>query len=196
VGTSIYLGKFLQYYGHENKQNSSYYLLLLLLCSASYQLINSYYLPRSLEFGYLLGVRLTGIIYEKVSRRKKLPPKMALVVGGIRETIISDLELQALRLRSCNGGSGHLTNVMSSDIKRFEDYIAEVHCIWVGPVVVFIIGYILYDKYGWLSLSGLVGLLPLALLGGKLIGGNATSYSSELVINNKPFQRCLGMPCA
>ncbi|XP_076255885.1 ATP-binding cassette sub-family C member 4-like isoform X1 [Rhynchophorus ferrugineus] len=53
---------------------------------------------------------------------------------------------------------GQMVNLISNDVSRFEVCTINVHNIWIAPIELFVILYLLYTNVGWTGLPG-VGIL-------------------------------------
>lgn len=41
---------------------------------------------------------------------------------------------------------GHIVNLMSNDVGRFDSVLANIHYIWLGPLELFVVTYLMYEK--------------------------------------------------
>lgn len=57
---------------------------------------------------------------------------------------------------------GHVTNLMSNDVSRFQMASVFVNWFWSAPLLTFAIGCILYTRVGWTPLIG-VGVIVLVV---------------------------------
>jgi ABC-type multidrug transport system fused ATPase/permease subunit len=55
--------------------------------------------------------------------------------------------------------TGECVNLMSSDCQRLPDAAAAIHNLWISPLFVAVIVYLLVDLVGWSALCGLAVLL-------------------------------------
>jgi ATP-binding cassette subfamily C (CFTR/MRP) protein 4 len=55
---------------------------------------------------------------------------------------------------------GQLVNLLSNDVNRFDICMGMLHYIWIGPLQLTIVIYILWGYFGWPCLAG-VALLVL-----------------------------------
>lgn len=51
--------------------------------------------------------------------------------------------------------SGHIVNLLSNDVSRFESMAKFLNAIWCSPLLVSIVGYLLWQEVRW---AGLIGL--------------------------------------
>lgn len=56
--------------------------------------------------------------------------------------------------------AGHIINLMSNDVNRFDDFIVHVDAIWLSP---FFLGAIFYIIYNYVGPTGCFGLLVFLL---------------------------------
>lgn len=54
--------------------------------------------------------------------------------------------------------SGHVINLMSNDVSRFDTVSVFIHWVWSAPLLTVVIAWILYDRVGWAPLIG-VGII-------------------------------------
>jgi len=67
----------------------------------------------------------------------------------MRVAMISMIYRKALRLSKSALGettSGHVVNLISNDIPRLDSGVFTVHYLWVGPLQVLLIAYLMYQK--------------------------------------------------
>lgn len=70
---------------------------------------------------------------------------------------------QTLRLSRNSSGdrepsSGHLVNLMSNDVSRFDMASVFLNWVWSAPILTLVISWILYERVGWAPLIG-VGII-------------------------------------
>ena len=58
--------------------------------------------------------------------------------------------------------AGHVVNLMSNDVARFDMMAVFLNWIWSAPLLTVVISWILYEAVGWSSLVG-VGVLLLVV---------------------------------
>lgn len=71
--------------------------------------------------------------------------------------------MQTLRLSKMSNterekSSGHVLNLMSNDVARFEMVAVFVHWVWSAPLLILVIAWILYERMSWPPLIG-VGII-------------------------------------
>ncbi|CAG9768551.1 unnamed protein product [Ceutorhynchus assimilis] len=54
---------------------------------------------------------------------------------------------------------GQMVNLISNDVSRFENCTYNVHNLWIGPIQLFILFFLLYSYAGWTGLTGIAILL-------------------------------------
>ena len=54
---------------------------------------------------------------------------------------------------------GQVTSLISSDIKRFEVGVGELHSLWAGPILIVTVGAVLWTMYDAVAVAGLFALL-------------------------------------
>ncbi|KAM8706128.1 hypothetical protein ACLKA7_010417 [Drosophila subpalustris] len=54
---------------------------------------------------------------------------------------------------------GQVVNLMSNDVGRFDSVLDNIHYLWLGPLELVIIGYIMYEKIGVSCLFGILLML-------------------------------------
>lgn len=72
------------------------------------------------------------------------------------------LFLQALCLSHAALGEttvGHMINLLSNDVNRFDAALTTCHYLWIGPVQTIIVTYFLWREIGYSSLIGVTTLL-------------------------------------
>ncbi|GMR31895.1 hypothetical protein PMAYCL1PPCAC_02090, partial [Pristionchus mayeri] len=68
---------------------------------------------------------------------------------------------------------GHLVNILSTDVAKFDTGFIFIHYMWVGPILLFSYGFVIWQFIGVSSLAGfavIVVLLPLQAFFGRLMG--------------------------
>jgi ATP-binding cassette subfamily C (CFTR/MRP) protein 4 len=54
---------------------------------------------------------------------------------------------------------GQLVNLLSNDVNRFDICMGMLHYIWIGPLQLTIVIYILWGYFGWPCLAGIALLV-------------------------------------
>lgn len=62
------------------------------------------------------------------------------------------MRLSSASLPKASGGM--VVNLLSNDVVRFELVFTGLHYIWITPIQVIIISYLMYQTVGWASLLG------------------------------------------
>ena len=84
--------------------------------------------------------------------------------------------LQVLRLSQVTLGrisTGHVVNLTSNDVQRFDWAFARLHFLWISPLHLSLFTYLLYQEVGWPAFpaAGLVILqAPLQILLATVFG--------------------------
>ncbi|GMT32179.1 hypothetical protein PFISCL1PPCAC_23476, partial [Pristionchus fissidentatus] len=68
---------------------------------------------------------------------------------------------------------GHLVNILSTDVAKFDTGFIFIHYMWVGPVLLLSYGYVIWQFIGVSCLAGfavIVVLLPLQAFFGRMMG--------------------------
>ncbi|KNC31638.1 putative multidrug resistance-associated protein lethal(2)03659 [Lucilia cuprina] len=150
VTQPLFLGGLVSYYAKpENNtsgdQTTAYlYALGVILCSA----LNVFFMHP-----YMLGILHTGM--------------------KIRVAMCSMIYRKALRLSKTalgNTTSGQVVNLISNDVGRLDTSMIHMHYLWLGPVEIVIITYLMYREIGVSSLFGvaiMILFLPLQAFLGK-----------------------------
>lgn len=58
-----------------------------------------------------------------------------------------------------DGLSGHVINLMSNDVSKFDTGVSLIHDLWKGPVELIVLGSFIYMEIGVAGLIGIVGML-------------------------------------
>eukprot|EP00794_Sanderia_malayensis_P020178 gene20178-22153_t len=98
------------------------------------------------RFGMRIRIAITALVYRKVLR----------------------LSHKALASTT----TGHIVNLVSVDVQRFDMAAIFLHYIWLGPLIVIASGYLIWREIGVSSLAGiglLLLLVPLQLAMGRLL---------------------------
>uniref|UniRef100_A0A1A9X4D6 Multidrug resistance-associated protein lethal(2)03659 n=1 Tax=Glossina brevipalpis TaxID=37001 RepID=A0A1A9X4D6_9MUSC len=120
---------------------------------------------------YALGVILTNAFNVFIVH----PNMMGLMHLGmkIRIALCSLIYRKALRLSKTALGhttTGQILNLMSNDVGRFDTSIFHLHYLWIGPLQVIIVTYLVYREIGISSIFGvavMVLFVPLQMFLGK-----------------------------
>ena len=78
---------------------------------------------------------------------------------------------QALKLSKTALGEttiGQVVNLLSNDVNRFDWSLIFIHYLWIAPLQTVIVSYFMYRAVGWSAFLGLLFLILLIPLQGKL----------------------------
>ena len=84
--------------------------------------------------------------------------------------------LQVLRLSQVTLGrisTGHVVNLTSNDVQRFDLAFMRLHFLWISPLLLTLFTYLVYQEVGWPAFpaAGLVILqVPLQILLASVFG--------------------------
>ncbi|XP_054091098.1 probable multidrug resistance-associated protein lethal(2)03659 isoform X2 [Zeugodacus cucurbitae] len=149
VTQPLFLGGLVNYYANPTNKDDKYtayiYAMGVILCNALHVL---------LLHPYMLGMEHTGM-------------KMRLAMCNL-------IYRKALRLnRTALGGTttGHVVNLISNDVGRFDTSLMHLHVLWVGPLETAVVAVLMYREIGVASLFGVAAMLlfiPLQTFLGKM----------------------------
>uniref|UniRef100_A0A1A9WJ70 Multidrug resistance-associated protein lethal(2)03659 n=1 Tax=Glossina brevipalpis TaxID=37001 RepID=A0A1A9WJ70_9MUSC len=128
-----------------DKQMTAYlYAVGVIVCSAANVLLMHPYMLGILHVGMKIRVAMCSMIYRKALRLSKT------ALG--------------------NTTSGQVVNLISNDVGRLDTSVIHMHYMWLGPVEIGIITYLMYREIGVSSLFGvaiMILFLPLQAYLGK-----------------------------
>ncbi|XP_013098645.2 probable multidrug resistance-associated protein lethal(2)03659 isoform X1 [Stomoxys calcitrans] len=151
VTQPLFLGGLVSYYAKPQNNNSSdlstayLYAMGVILCSAVNVLLMHPYMLGILHVGMKIRVAMCSMIYRKALRLSKT------ALG--------------------NTTSGQVVNLISNDVGRLDTSVIHMHYLWLGPVEIVIITYLMYREIGVSSLFGvaiMILFLPLQAYLGKM----------------------------
>ena len=93
----------------------------------------------------------------------------------VRTALISIICRKSLRLSNAarqKFTSGEITNLVSVDAQRISDALEYIGVLWGAPLQVIIGILLIYNELGtaaWIGSIGMIILIPLNLIGGKLV---------------------------
>ncbi|XP_076231417.1 putative multidrug resistance-associated protein lethal(2)03659 isoform X2 [Calliopsis andreniformis] len=70
--------------------------------------------------------------------------------------------------------TGQMVNFLSNDVNRLDYFVFGIHYLWIGPLQMFVIAYLIYRELGFGAISGLSMFLlciPLQLFLGRKVSG-------------------------
>ncbi|XP_065369875.1 probable multidrug resistance-associated protein lethal(2)03659 [Calliphora vicina] len=120
-----------------------------------------------------------GVILSSALSVLSLHPNMLGIMHSgmkIRVALCSLIYRKALRLSKTAMGdttSGQVVNLMSNDVGRLDTSMLHVHYLWIGPIAIAIVTYLMYLEIGVSSLFGVALMLLFIPLQGFL--GKKTS---------------------
>lgn len=125
VTQPLFLGGLVSYYANpkntSSDQTTAYlYALGVILCSALNVLLMHPYMLGILHVGMKIRVAMCSMIYRKALRLSKT------ALG--------------------NTTSGQVVNLISNDVGRLDTSVIHMHYLWLGPVEIAIITYLMYRE--------------------------------------------------
>ncbi|XP_019893676.2 probable multidrug resistance-associated protein lethal(2)03659 [Musca domestica] len=150
VTQPLFLGGLVSYYAKPENNGSSdlstayLYALGVILCSAVNVLFMHPYMLGILHVGMKIRVAMCSMIYRKALRLSKT------ALG--------------------NTTSGQVVNLISNDVGRLDTSMIHMHYLWLGPIEIIIITFLMYREIGVSSLFGvaiMILFLPLQAYLGK-----------------------------
>ncbi|XP_016967737.1 probable multidrug resistance-associated protein lethal(2)03659 [Drosophila biarmipes] len=129
--------------------------------------------PKAEEMGYFYAIAL--ILNSILSVMLLAPANFGIyhVCFKMRVALTSMIFRKALRLSKNALGettSGHVVTLISNDIPRLNNGVYTVHYLWVGPLQVLLITYLMYQEIGIAAMFGMIFMLlliPLQIFLGK-----------------------------
>lgn len=52
-----------------------------------------------------------------------------------------------------------MINFLSNDVNRLDYFVFSIHYLWIGPLQVFLIAYLIYREIGLGAITGMVAFL-------------------------------------
>ncbi|KAB0797835.1 hypothetical protein PPYR_09004 [Photinus pyralis] len=146
----LLLGQLIAYYAPGQtditKSEAYGYAAGVVGCSLVLVFVVSLNLLSYTQIGMQMRVATCSLIYRKSLKLSK---------GALRETAV-----------------GHVVNLLSNDVSRFDFFIQLSQYLWIGPLQTIIVSYFLYKEAGISAIIGVVVLLlfiPFQLVMAKLI---------------------------
>ncbi|CAL8127054.1 unnamed protein product [Orchesella dallaii] len=144
----IFLGLIIRYCAGEFEDPYGYVFAGgLLLASALYTAHHHPYFFFTQHCGMQIRVATSSLIYRK---------SLKLSQAAIGKTNV-----------------GQMVNLLSNDVNRFDLCVGFLHYLWIGPIQIAIVTYILWGYFGWPCLTGvalLVLFVPFQSQMGRLFG--------------------------
>jgi len=113
------------------------------MCSFLYPILHHSYFFQTQRQGMQIRIACSALIYRKA------------------------LKKQLSFLRSDHGGQ--VVNLLSNDVSRFDMVLGHIHFMWVTPIQLGIVIYILWGYFGPYGLTGVGFLVMLAPLQGIIL---------------------------
>ncbi|KAH8412635.1 hypothetical protein KR009_003917, partial [Drosophila setifemur] len=142
----FFLLKLISYFsqGSESTGAAYYYAGGMILCAALQVVIIHQISLATTTLGLKMRVGLSSLIYRRVLR--------------LSRTALGD------------GTGGHVVNLISNDLGRLDTFLMFTHYLWVGPLQVLVITYLMYREIGIAAVFGVALMLlfiPLLMYMGK-----------------------------
>lgn len=61
-------------------------------------------------------------------------------------SLIYRKSLRLSRAGQLDTSIGHVVNLMSNDVGRFDSVLGNIHYLWLGPLQLFVVTYLMYEK--------------------------------------------------
>ncbi|XP_011259351.2 multidrug resistance-associated protein 4 [Camponotus floridanus] len=142
--TPILQGWIISYFTQESnstsqieKNKTMIYIACLVICLFSTALMFNHINIMSQQVGMRIRIACTSLIYRKVLR--------------LNQTSLS------------RTGTGQIVNLLSNDMNRFDLLTLYLHYIWIMPIQIIIVGYIMWQKVGVSILIGIGILLIISI---------------------------------
>ncbi|XP_026764574.2 ATP-binding cassette sub-family C member 4-like [Galleria mellonella] len=131
------LGYFIEYFAgprtSENYKNAHIYVFLINLFSVGTLLLFNHGALNQSCTGMRVRIACCSLVYRKI---------LKLNHTGINKT-----------------GPGHVINLMSNDVNRFDIAVIYLHFVWIAPIVASFVSYLVWKLVSWATLSGLAVML-------------------------------------
>lgn len=59
--------------------------------------------------------------------------------------------------------AGHVVNLLSNDVSRFDFVVIYLHALWILPFQVLLVSYFVWEKVGISSLTGILAMVLFTL---------------------------------
>ncbi|KAK9869554.1 hypothetical protein WA026_003307 [Henosepilachna vigintioctopunctata] len=106
-----------------------------------------------------------------------------LIGMRIRVAVSSLIYRKILRLSQTSLGktaAGQIVNLLSNDVARFDIVVIGLNYLWVGPIQVLVIGYLMWMQIGSSSMAGLVSMLLMTVPLQLMMGAATSKYRLEV----------------
>jgi ATP-binding cassette subfamily C (CFTR/MRP) protein 4 len=78
----------------------------------------------------------------------------------VRVAFIAAIYRKCLSLSTSSASStGFIVNLVSNDVQRFEDVSPFIHFLWIGPLEVLLVTYLMYLQISWAAFPAIGSLL-------------------------------------
>lgn len=84
---------------------------------------------------------------------------LTLLLGmNIRVACCSLIYRKSLQLTGTTSGMtvGQLVNLLSNDVNRFDKAVTYLHYLWIPPLQLIVVTCLMYDRFGYLSVTGVL----------------------------------------
>ncbi|XP_070149139.1 ATP-binding cassette sub-family C member 4-like isoform X2 [Polyergus mexicanus] len=119
------------------KNKTTIYITCLVICTFCSTLLSNHTTIMSQQIGMRLRVACSSLVYRKILR--------------LNQTSLSQT------------GAGQIVNLLSNDVNRFDSLSVCLNYIWIMPIQVIIVGYIMWRKIGVSIFIGIGLLLIISL---------------------------------
>ncbi|XP_071628428.1 ATP-binding cassette subfamily C member 4-like [Temnothorax longispinosus] len=143
LAVPIFLNWIIDYFARNPKYKTEknevlVYIGFMVICNIISTLIKHHTTLLSQQIGMRVRVSCSSLLYRKLLRLNR---------ASMNQT-----------------GTGHITNLLSNDVARYDDVSAYLNFIWIMPIQIMITGTILWQKIGILVLIGFGLLLIMTLV--------------------------------
>ncbi|XP_064396708.1 ATP-binding cassette sub-family C member 4-like [Halichondria panicea] len=125
--------------------NAYLFAMGLVACGAVISVVHAHNFLLAYKLGMISRIIMTGVVYQKV-------------------TTLSQVSIGKLSI-------GHIVNLASNDVQRFDLAFLFVHIVWIAPIHLIVVTYLVYAEVGWSAflVTGFVLLqVPLQILISKV----------------------------
>eukprot|EP00123_Amoebidium_parasiticum_P016908 comp23635_c0_seq1/m.40294 comp23635_c0_seq1/g.40294 ORF comp23635_c0_seq1/g.40294 comp23635_c0_seq1/m.40294 type:complete len:1411 (-) comp23635_c0_seq1:61-4293(-) len=162
--TTIYLGKLTGYFRPNTNvttQDALIYAGAITIASAGITILHHQFFFYIMRLGMQIRTAMMGAVYRKT---------VSLSTEALGQTT-----------------TGHVINLMSSDVQRFDNVCVTFHFLWLAPLELIVIIFLVWEKVGVSCLAGfsvLLLMVPMQGYAGKFFGvlrRKATNLTDERV---------------
>ncbi|XP_072760244.1 probable multidrug resistance-associated protein lethal(2)03659 isoform X3 [Anoplolepis gracilipes] len=133
----LLLAALLRYFASDRREwsNEVYYNAVgIILLSILDTLITHYTVHYTMHIGLKIKIACTALLYQKILKLSNS---------------VLDNETSV----------GQMVNFLSSDITRLETSLIDLHYIWIAPIQIILITYIIFSEVGWAAVMGMLVFL-------------------------------------